>query len=87
MSLFVPKTKVESVEKETSNEFFFWKIGTSCVLASFSLLFADILFSREVEYLKRRRVAKYLKNLRVLILEFYPYFSHIPFFNKKDSIF
>ena len=37
----------------------------------FLIVFVDILFSREVEYLKRRRVVKYLKNLRVL-----PYFSH-----------
>ena len=37
-------------------------------------VFVDILFSIEVEFLKRKRVVKYLKNLRVLILEFYPYF-------------
>ena len=44
------------------------------MLVSFSLFFVDILFSREVEYLKRIRVVKYFKNLRVLILEFYPNF-------------
>ena len=38
-------------------------------------IFVDNLFSREVKFLKRKRVVKYLKNLRVLILEFYPYFS------------
>ena len=51
------------------------KIGTSRVLVSFWLFFVDFLLSREEEYLKRRRIVKYLRNLRVLILEFYPYFS------------
>ena len=48
----------------------------------FLIVFVDILFSTKVEYLKRRRVVKYFKILRVLILEFYPYFSQTLFFNK-----
>ena len=52
------------------------KIETCRELTFFILFFVDILFSRKEEYLNRRRVLKYLRNLRVLILEFYPYFSH-----------
>ena len=61
-------------KKETSNEFFFedWNESRARI---FFIVFGDILFSREEEYLKRRGVVKYLRNLRVLILEFYPNFS------------
>ena len=48
-------------------------------------VFVDNLFSREVKFLKRKRVVKYLKNLRVLILEFYPYFSWT--LNRQTKIF
>ena len=67
-----PRPRWGVPKKETSNEFIL-KIGTSRVLAFF-LFFADILFSKDKAYLKRRRVLKYLRNLRVLILAFYPIF-------------
>ena len=72
--MVVPITKMKSVEKETSNEFFEdWNESHARIsLIVFCRYF--ILFSREAEYLKRRNVVKYLKSLRVLIVEVYNYF-------------
>ena len=66
-------------KNKTSNGFFFFKIGTSHVLASDWLFFVDFLLSRDEEYLKRRQAVKYLRNLRVLILQFYPIFHTLLF--------
>ena len=51
------------------------KTRTSCELTPF-FRFLSFLFNREAEFLKGRRVVKYVENLAVVILEFYPYFSH-----------
>ena len=58
----------------------FTKIGTSRVLASFLMFFVNFLFSREEEYLKRRRVVKQLRNLT----KFYPIFTL--FYHNSDIL-
>ena len=70
---------VHFVKKQDQSRFFFFKIGTSHVLASDWLFFVDFLLSRDEEYLKRRQAVKYLRNLRVLILQFYPIFHTLLF--------
>ena len=56
------------------------------MLARNFLFFVDILFSKEEEYLKRRRAVKYLRNREVLILEFYPIFHMVPKLGKYNYI-
>ena len=71
-----PQPRWGSVEKETGKEFLWRLERVGCSHPFYCFLYIFYL-SREIEYLKRRRVLKYFKkNLRVLILEFYPYFSH-----------
>ena len=49
------------------------------MLSSDWLFFVDFSLSREEEYLERRQAVKYLRNLRVLILKFYPIFHTLLF--------
>ena len=77
----IEKDLCQSLSKRRLVTIFYedWKDSRARI---FLIVFVDILFSTKVEYLKRRRVVKYFKILRVLILEFYPYFSQTLFFNK-----